>query len=219
MNTLQNFAENSERFNSIKVVAFDCDGVLFDSKEANVKFYSHVLEQVGHDGVRPEQREYIHMHTVRQSLLYLLGPGVQYEKAVSYCQTLDFSQFNVYMQCEPGLLEILEFVKKSYRVALATNRTVSTRGVLTHFGIDKYFDFVVSAADVAHPKPHPESMERISHAFSATSEQILYVGDSAVDEALAGATGVIFVAYKNPKLRAHLHIGHFEELRAVLENG
>ncbi len=204
------------RFDAIKVVAFDCDGVLFDSKEANVRFYSHVMEHVGHGGVRQEQREYIHMHTVRESLFYLLGSGPQYEKAISYCQTIDFSQFNDYMQCEPGLKEILEFVKKSYRVALATNRTVSTRDILAHFDLDKYFDLVVSASDVRYPKPHPESMERILETFSASSNEVLYVGDSAVDEALAAATGVFFVAYKNSKLRAHLHISHFEELLTAL---
>jgi len=213
---LSDTQKNLVRFNAIKVVAFDCDGVLFDSKEANVRFYSHVMEHVCHAGVRQEQREYIHMHTVRESLFYLLGPGPQYDKAISYCQTIDFSQFNDYMQCEPGLKEILEFVKKSYRVALATNRTVSTRDILAHFDLDKYFDLVVSASDVRYPKPHPESMERILETFSASSNEVLYVGDSAVDEALAAATGVFFVAYKNSKLRAHLHISHFEELLTAL---
>ena len=213
---LSDIRENSVRFDAIKVVVFDCDGVLFDSKDANVRFYSHVMEQVGHPGVRPEQREYIHMHTVRESLFYLLGPGDRYEQAISYCQTIDFNQFNDYMQCEPGLKDILEFAKRSYRVAMATNRTLSTRDILAHFDLDKYFDLIISASDVRHPKPHPESMERISTAFSASSEEILYVGDSAVDEALAGATGVFFVAYKNSKLRAHMHINHFEELLTAL---
>jgi len=216
--TIQIPARNDKRFSleTLKVIAFDCDGVLFDSKEANIKFYNHVLERVGHEPVRPEQREYIHMHTVFESLQYLLGPGAAYEEAVRYCQTIDFAEFNAYMECEPGLREILEFVKGSYRIALATNRAVSTRDILAHFGLDKYFDLVVSACDVSFPKPHPESMEKILHAFSASPEQILYVGDSSVDEALAMATGVVFVAYKNPKLEAHLYITHFKELQAFL---
>lgn len=200
----------------LKVIAFDCDGVLFDSKEANIKFYNHVLARVGHELVRPEQLEYIHMHTVRESLQFLLGPGPDYEEAITYCQTIDFGAFNEYMECEPGLREILEFVKNSYRVVLATNRTVSTRDILAHFRLDKFFDLVVSASDVNFPKPHPESMEKIIRTFSVSPEEILYVGDSAVDEALAMATGVFFVAYKNPKLEAHMHVGHFKELHAFL---
>ncbi|MDY0042413.1 MAG: HAD family hydrolase [Desulforhabdus sp.] len=211
-------AGNDKRFSleTLKVIAFDCDGVLFDSKEANIRFYNYVLEQFGHDPVRPEQHEYIHMHTVRESLQYLLGPGSVYEEAVRFCQTIDFNKFNAYMECEPGLKELLEFAKRSYHVALATNRTISTKDILTHFRLDKYFDLVVSACDVSFPKPHPESMEKIIRTFSASPQQILYVGDSSVDEALAMATGVFFVAYKNPNLEAHLYISHFRELHAFL---
>ncbi len=37
----------------LRAIVFDCDGVLFDSKEANVKFYSHILERVGLPPVTP----------------------------------------------------------------------------------------------------------------------------------------------------------------------
>lgn len=204
---------------TVKVVAFDCDGVLFDSKEANVRFYNHVLEQVGHEPVRADQREYIHMHTIGESLEYLLGPGSLLEQAFELCKTIDFSAFNQYMETEPGLIEILQFVKARYRVALATNRMVSTRTILSHFAIDHYFDLIVTASDVRFPKPHPESMEKIARTFSAAPEQIVYVGDSVVDEALALATGAFFVSYKNAQLKAQLHISHFDQLQTfLLEN-
>jgi phosphoglycolate phosphatase len=200
------------------VIAFDCDGVLFDSKEANIRFYSHIMDQIGHAPVRPDQQEYIHMHPVRESLRFLLGDDEQgYEQAWSYCQGIDFRAFNAYLRCEPGLRETLELAKSGYHTALATNRTVSTHEVLSHFGLDKYFDLVVSASDVRFPKPHPESMERILGAFNVSPDEILYVGDSAVDETLAASTGVYFAAYKNPGLKAHIHIGHFRELYSVLE--
>lgn len=201
----------------LQVIAFDCDGVLFDSKEANARYYSHILHVIGHSPVRPDQQEFIHMHPVRESLRYLLPDEETYERAWTYCRQIDFRPFNAYLHCEPGLFEMLELAKSSYRVAMATNRTVSTHEVLAHFHIDKYFDLVVSAMDVQHPKPHPESMERIIDAFKVSPQQILYVGDSAVDEALAMATGVYFAAYKNPRLKAHLHLNHFEELCSILK--
>jgi len=200
----------------LKVVVFDCDGVLFDSKEANVHFYNHVMEYVGHPPVRPDQRDFIHMYPVKESLLFLLGSGPVHNRAQEYVQTIDFRFFNQYLRCEPGLVDILKIASTSYRTALATNRTISTREVLTHFRLEQYFHMVVSASDVSNPKPHPESMERIMEAFSAAPEEVLFIGDSPVDAALAQATGVIFVAYKNPALKAHIHIGHFHELLPVL---
>jgi len=200
----------------LQVIVFDCDGVLFDSKEANVRFYSHILDHIGCPPVRPDQHEFIHMYPVKESLRYLLKDEDKYEQAWRYCQKMDFHAFHSYLHQEPGIIELLQLAKASYRVALATNRTVSTHEVLAQFNLDKYFDLVVSALDVQFPKPHPESMERIINTFSVTPREILYVGDSAVDEALALATGVYFAAYKNPRLKAHLHVSHFRDLHALL---
>jgi HAD superfamily hydrolase (TIGR01549 family) len=200
----------------LKVIAFDCDGVLFDSKEANVRFYSHILEVIGLPPVRPDQQESIHMLPVRDSLAYLIGNGTDFERAWKYTQGIDFHEFNSHLQCEPGLVEILELAGSLYRTALVTNRTVSTRDVLALYDLEKYFDFIVSASDVQFPKPHPELMERVFTVFDASPEEVLYIGDSRVDEGLALATGIYFVAYKNPELRAHLHIQHFDELHAIL---
>ena len=201
---------------AVKVVAFDCDGVLFDSRQANVHFYNQVLAFMEHPPVRPDQEDYIHMHSAQQSLRHLLGDGRKSEAAWLYCRNMDFRQFHAHMRVEPGLIPFLKELKSTYRIALATNRTISTREVLTHFQLDHYFDLVVTAADVERPKPHPESMQRIRSAFSASPEEILYIGDSLVDEAFAIATDIVFVAYKNPQLKAHFHIDHFQQLYRLL---
>ena len=33
---------------ALKLVIFDCDGVMFDSKNANRVYYNHMLEKFGH---------------------------------------------------------------------------------------------------------------------------------------------------------------------------
>lgn len=200
----------------LQVIVFDCDGVLFDSKEANVRFYSHILEHLGCPPVNKDQQEYIHMYPVKESLHYLLPDENLYEQAWDFCKDMDYGIFHDYLRREPGLIEVLELAKSSFRIAMATNRTVSTHQVLAKFHLAKYFDLVVSALDVQFPKPHPESMERILNTFRVTPQEVLYVGDSAVDESLALATGVYFAAYKNPGLKAHLHLSHFNELYTVL---
>lgn len=201
---------------NLKVIALDCDGVLFDSREANIRFYSHIMAKIGGPPVRVDQHEYIHMYPVRESLLYLTGgEGADFDRAFEYLKTIDFGPFNSYLTCEPGLIPFLKLASTHFRTALATNRTVSTRELLHRYNLAEYFHLVVSASDVAHPKPHPETMEKIFAVFQARPENVLYIGDSKVDEALAQATGVHFVGYKNPSLEAELHIGHFDELRGL----
>ncbi len=198
---------------SLKVIALDCDGVLFDSREANVHFYTHIMEIIGRPPVRTDQHEYIHMHPVRESLIYLTGgEGEDFARAFKYFETIDFGPFNGYLRSEPGLVSFLRLAQKHFRTALATNRTVSTLELLRQFNLRKFFDLVVSASDVRNPKPHPEIMEKIFDAFEVLPDHVLYIGDSRVDEEFALATGVHFVSYKNPSLRAELHISHFREL-------
>lgn len=199
-----------------QVLVFDCDGVLFDSRDANTRFYSHILEAIGRPPVRPEQEAFIHMHPVRESLRFLLPEQEDFQRAWEYTMGIDFKAFNAHLKPEPGLVEFLESARATHCIAMATNRTVSTREVLDHFNLSQYFDLVVSASDVRFPKPHPESMERIFEVFQVNSRQVLYVGDSEVDEALAAATGVYFVAYKNPSLKAAYHINHFDELYPII---
>lgn len=211
-----NGAQKTDVKQAFRVLAFDCDGVLFDSREANTRFYTHILQVIGRPPVRPDQQAFIHMHPVRQSLQFLLPEEGDFQRAWAYTQTIDFRAFNDYLTPEPGLIDFLESVRTTHCIAMATNRTVSTQDVLDHFNLSQYFDLVISASDVRFPKPHPESMERILEAFQVRSEQVLYVGDSEVDEALAASTGVFFVAYKNPLLKASRHINHFNELYPII---
>jgi HAD superfamily hydrolase (TIGR01509 family) len=200
----------------LKVIALDCDGVLFDSKEANIRFYSHIMEHIGGPAVRSDQHEYIHMYPVRESLLYLTGgEGPDFDQALDYIKTIDFSPFNRYLTREPGLVDFLKRASTHYKTALATNRTVSTMELLEQFDLRQYFHLVVCALDVANPKPHPETMEKIMETFEVSPQNVLYIGDSRVDEALAKATGVHFVSYKNPTLEAQVHITHFQELSCL----
>ncbi len=35
------------------------------------------------------------------------------------------------------------------------------KSIMERFNLDPYFEMVVTALDVKHPKPHPESVEKI----------------------------------------------------------
>ena len=57
--------------NNIKVVAFDCDGVMFDTIEANKAYYNRILDYFGYPPLTPDQFAYTHMHTVDAALDFL----------------------------------------------------------------------------------------------------------------------------------------------------
>jgi len=55
----------------LRVVAFDCDGVLFDTLEANRHYYNHILQRFGRPLMTAEQLHFVHAHTLGQALQHL----------------------------------------------------------------------------------------------------------------------------------------------------
>ncbi len=201
----------------IKVVAFDCDGVLLDSKRANISYYNYILSHLGLPPLAPEQEDYVHMLSVYESLKFLIKDPEKLKKAIEFAKTIDFRIFNNYLKPEPGVRECLSKLKPHYFLALATNRTASTHEVLRYFDLHSFFDVVVCALDVPEPKPSPKMMEKILDHLKAKPEEVVYIGDSIIDALFAKSSGVFFIAYKNKELEANLHINSFNELLKWLD--
>ncbi len=134
-----------------------------------------------------------------------------------YRQTLDYTPFIGMMDMEPGLIDFLDFIRPWAKTAISTNRTNTIDQVLKTFGLDSYFDLVVSALDVERPKPDPESVFKIMTHFDAKPECCLFIGDSEIDAQTALRSGVPFVAYKNEGLSAAFRVQGFAELTECLK--
>jgi phosphoglycolate phosphatase len=199
-----------------RVVAFDCDGVMFDSREANRAYYNHVLAHFQLPAMTPEQLTYAHMHTVDESLAHLIADPAIRDAAQAYRKQLGYLPFLKFMQMEPGLVPVLNQLRSHFKTAVATNRTDTMAHVLKENHIDHLFDLVVCALDVRFPKPHPEALYKVTAHFAVESDQVLYVGDSQVDETAARAAGISFVAYRNPALTADYHIRKLAEIPGLL---
>jgi phosphoglycolate phosphatase len=198
------------RINLIKLVAFDCDGVLFDSRLSNIAFYNGILTHFGRPLLSPEAVDYIHSHTVLESLAHIFQSYPDLEAVFAFTHNFDYSPFIAMMVEEPHLREFLQFLRRDRYTALATNRTTTTEAVLNYHGLADDFDLVVSAQDVSRPKPHPESFVRILTHFNLSPSEAIYIGDSRVDEQFAANAGVPFVAYRNPSLNADYYLESFK---------
>jgi len=200
----------------VKVVMFDCDGVMFDSKEANDAYYNHILAHFGKPKMNSEQSEYVYTHTADQSVAYIFKGDLRLEEALAYRYQVSYVPFIPMMQMEPYLKGFLEYLRPAFKTAISTNRSNTMHGVLVEHGLEGYFDLVVSSLDVACPKPDPESLIRILEHFGVSSREAIYIGDSEIDEKAARAAGIPLVAYKNQALSAAYHVVHFKEIEEML---
>jgi HAD superfamily hydrolase (TIGR01509 family) len=198
-------------------VAFDCDGVMFDTAQANRYYYSNVLQHFGRPALSEEQFRFVHMHTVHESLAFLFPDADILEAAHEFRKTTDYRKYLSYLTLEPHLVSLLEKLRPQIKTAVATNRTDTMDQLLARFDLDGYFDLVVTSSDVQQPKPHPDVLLKILDYFSLSPHQVLYIGDSQVDESAARAAEIPLVAYRNPPLDAEYHIDSLGELEELLE--
>jgi phosphoglycolate phosphatase len=204
----------------IRCVIYDCDGVLFDSLEANTKLYNDLCAMVGRGPLRQEEIDYVHTHTVFEAIHFIFGGRDDLEKKALEIlkeKQVDLKKYVHYLKMEPHLIEALERLKeKGILRVINTNRTTSMPYIMERFNLWPFFEMVVTALDVKNPKPHPESVEKIMAAFKLNKEEAVFVGDSEVDKQTAESSGVKFIAYKNPAIANGRYIEDHLDLLALL---
>lgn len=201
---------------SCRLVIFDCDGVMFDSREANEAYYNHILEHFGKPAMNSQQSGYVHTHTADQSVAHLFEGDPLLEQALAYRGQISYEPFISMMRIEPYLKGFLKYLRGFYKTAVSTNRSDTMNRVLKEYGLEEYFDLVVSSLDVRRPKPDPESLIKILNHFGCSPHDAIYIGDSKVDEVAAKAARVPLIAYKNRELSAAYHVEHFKEIEELL---
>ena len=169
---------------TIRCVIYDCDGVLFDSLDANGQLYNHICASGGRGKLTDEELHFCHMQTVFDSVHHLFPVDPEAEaRALEFLKTVNLGDYVGFLKMEPHLLETLAALRgRGIRTAISTNRTTSMPYVMERFNLGPYFDMVVTALDVAHPKPHGESVEKILAELALAREEVVYIGDSEIDK-------------------------------------
>jgi phosphoglycolate phosphatase len=203
-----------------KCVIYDCDGVLFESLEANRRLYNDVCASIGRDPLTEEEAKYVHSHTVYEAIHFVSRDDDGIEKrAQEALKQIDLRDYIGYLKMEPYLLQILNLLKaKGIIRAISTNRTTSMKHVMERFGLGPFFEMVVTALDVKNPKPHPESIEKILRTLHVEKKETIFVGDSEVDQQTAASSGIKFVAYKNREIPHDASIENHLALLSLLSD-
>jgi phosphoglycolate phosphatase len=204
----------------IKCVVYDCDGVLFDSLEANRTLYNHIAESCGRPSLTEDELHACHILTAKDSVRHLFrdDPEGQATGLAFLRDRIDFADYVPYLTMEPHVLETLAALRsRRLLTAINTNRTTSMPHLMARFDLTSYFDAVVTALDVVHSKPDPESMFKIMDNLKVLPDEMIYLGDSIIDLKTAESSGVTFIAYKNEAISTGIVIWDHREIVKVLD--
>ena len=197
-----------------KVVIYDCDGVMFDSFEANLAFYQRIMASMDKpllDRKNVEHMRILHTYSHREVLAHFFPNDTECNRAIQHAAQLDYKDLIPLMHMEEGFLDVLKVLHPKIELAVCTNRSTSMDMVLDSFGLTPYFSCVMTAAKVQNPKPHPEPLLRVLEHYGISSGEALFIGDSEVDCQAASSAGIPFVAYK-AELPSMARIAHHGEI-------
>jgi pyrophosphatase PpaX len=176
----------------IEAIIFDVDGVLVDSRKANVAFFQALLAKAGHKDIGKEEILACSHLPLWQSLEQLTGSDDQHEIRRIFDMANDPGLRNRELLEFPEKLEdTLEELHKKYRLAIVTSRIkAGVEHIFTTIEIRHLFDVVITFEDYKSPKPHPEPLQVALRRLNMKANQTVYVGDSKTDVEAAKAAGM-----------------------------
>jgi phosphoglycolate phosphatase len=202
----------------MRLVIFDCDGVLFDSEPANLAFYREVLRVAGAPPM-PESAEAAY-HSLASAQLFerlFAADPPMLERVKQVARATDYAPFFPLMQPKPLLRETIALLRQRFATAMATNRGQTTRGVIDHYKMHDLFDLAVGVLDVARPKPAPDMLLHCLEHFGVEPGEAVYVGDQPTDLEAAVGAGLRFIGMGPMCGRVPVSAQRFEDLPAVIE--
>lgn len=143
-----------------------------------------------------------------------------------YPETMAETGFDIFYRARsevelyPGVIELLQALKKRYKIAAITNGNAD----LKQIGIAGYFDLILGA-DLDHqPKPSPHMFHKCLEHFQLSGNQVLHVGDNPVTDVLGGLGAGLQTLWFNqhgicwpePPPGAHFEVKSVAEIGALL---
>ncbi|MEK6875826.1 MAG: HAD family hydrolase [Nanoarchaeota archaeon] len=178
----------------LKAILFDMDGVILDSFEASCKIFNELRRKCKLSAMSRED--------YRKSV----WGGFFADNVKKYLKTNDAAVIEIYhkklilrykneVRLMPGAEKVLKAIKeKNIKIGLVTNTLRGqTEDKLRHYGINNYFDAIVTGSDVERVKPYPDPVLKLCSRLEAMPEEAILVGDTKFDYKAGKAAGCMVV--------------------------
>lgn len=169
----------------IKALCFDVDGTLSDTDDLYIEKIEPWLPKFLFKDTK---------HTARRLVMWLEAPG---NALLSYADRLGLDDEMVAVinwlalhrkhtetkfLLVPGVDELLKQLHGRYPMAVVSARDErGTLRFLEAFGLNKYFDVIVSGLSAEHTKPYPDPILYAAKKMNVAPEACLMIGDTTVD--------------------------------------
>lgn len=186
-----------------KLIIFDLDGVLIESREMHFLALNDALESVHvrpiskdehlslYDGLPTTQK--LKMLTARRGLDVSLYDQIWKEKQSATIRRLNKLPYN------DDLVSLFQALKQmGYKIAVASNSIRETVKItLLRLGIMEYVDYFQTNEDTKRSKPHPEMYWNCMTSLNAIPSTTIIIEDSHIGRQGALDSGATLLAVEN----------------------
>ena len=191
-------------FNEAKLVIFDLDGVLIDSKELHFEALNKALRSISSEfEITPREHatKYDGLSTKKKLEMLRQEKGLKaesFEQVWKYKQEITVRMLGE-IKIDETLVEFMKYLKaKHLSLAVASNSVRNTIDlVLRNLGISNFFNLILSNEDVTSPKPHPEIYWKVMTHFGVLPENTVIFEDSYVGRLAAQRSGARLIPVDN----------------------
>ena len=186
------------------VFVFDLDGTLIDSVELHAKAFKYAVKTLGYKNYNELYKKFKKfIGRSLEDIVKTIIKGID-EKEIKKIRKLkdEYVLKNLgKIKLKKRVVKILMYIKSlNFPVALFTSSTKEfTYKVLKKFGLEKYFDYIITKEDVKKHKPNPEGLIKISKKFR--TKNVVFIGDSKFDKIAAKKAKFKFIEVKNLKMK------------------
>lgn len=213
-----------------KLIIFDFDGTLADTREIIVRTNQEVQRWMGYP-ITDEAGIMATVGYVLEECILMMYPDLPKEElpawTAMYREVFNSLKGRIIPKLYPHVKETMETLwKRGFALSVASSRgNESLKDFLRDMGIAPFISYVVGAEDVKQGKPHPEPVLKILQDLHFDASEALVVGDMPVDIQMGHGAGAktCGVSYGNSGREALLQSGAdvvidgFRDLLSVVE--
>lgn len=206
---------------SIRAIAFDMDGLLVNTEELYTQVGESILQRRGRQFTRE----------LKNAMTGLPGPKafqlmIEWEQLEDSIEQLSLESQEIFSRILPtqlrmldGVTELLDLLdsKRFPRCVATSSSPEFASRVLTQIGIRQRFDFVITARDVPHGKPHPDIYQAAAKRLGVGTHEMIVLEDSHHGCRAGVTAGACTIAVPGPHSVDHDFQGTFFRAESLLD--
>ncbi len=169
----------------VKLVIFDLDGVLIDSKDYHFEALNLALGKDYEISRKEHLAEYDGLSTISKLNLLSEKKGLSKNKFDQIWREKQENTLKIFNESITKDYELMQYFKQlideGYKIAVASNSIRNTvKIILLRLGLLEFIDIYVSNEDVVRNKPYPEMYWKCMIALGALPQDTVIIEDSVV---------------------------------------